>query len=127
MNRDTLLAMTPRAKWVDRDPPAIEELTKALLIVYANWSAHSVVIADKILEALVHGRTSLPDIFILDIDEISPEYIRQLLGGAPAHGFAESVWVEKGQMIQRYTQKEELPAFIEFVKVEELADDGDGT
>lgn len=110
-----LKRIAPHSIIVEGDPPKIENLNETLILIFAKWSGPSYAIAQKILIEITEANIKPFEILILDIDKLSLEYIKMLLEGNLAHGYSESVWIEKGKIVKSHKKREDLKPFIEYL------------
>jgi len=109
--------LVPEAVLVKETPPQISEIDRALIIIHATWSGPSHAIVKKILSEIQNVSKVLDyEVYILDIDNLEIKYIESILNGKKAHGYAESVWVENGNIQKLHLKQKELEPFIEYVK-----------
>jgi hypothetical protein len=82
----------------------ISSLTRAVIYIFAAWSAPSVIAFQRLTEALASAPLSDLTIHLLDADDFSASSPATLLTafdshGASPHGYGESLWVRDGAIV----------------------------
>ncbi|MDF1695344.1 MAG: hypothetical protein P1U56_05915 [Saprospiraceae bacterium] len=92
------------------------ELSKGLVTGFAFWSGYSYSVAFNLIGEL-SVEMHVNDIvhYFIDSDYVSPK-IQVHLFDKFSWGYAESCWIEQGQVQKRYTYRQELQPFIHYVK-----------
>lgn len=85
--------------------------TNGVVLIHAPWSGYSLQNMFRVLKLIQSLGKPYEELVIADIDGLSIETIRTLLGG-PAHGFAEGILVRGGNIKAIHAKRDHFEAFM---------------
>ena len=97
------------------DEIQILELDNTLVSCHAPWSGPSLHVGKYMLSELSRANIEKIRLLILDIDSLSIEMQKKLFNTGGNHGYFESCWIEKGQIVKAYRYKYELEPLLSLI------------
>lgn len=106
-----ILDITPIFADTDLD---VKQFDNVLILFHAIWSGPSISNLSKILERVNQYRPTLK-IFVIDIDSVSLDYIKSILGHQ-SHGHGEAIYIENGQVKGKCREQLDQSEFNKFIE-----------
>lgn len=82
---------------------SLRQIQQGLVSFHAVWSGPSVAMGQSVIQSLNAFDLTHFKLYLVDLDSVDPTELAELIGFQP-QGYFESMWVEEGEILERFAR-----------------------